>query len=208
MISSKWLGLLDYSECLSLQMNQWVSVKESTEEEVIFGVEHPSVITLGVRGNIQEDLFLSKNIPVVKADRGGQATLHSPGQLVIYPVLSLRKHHWGVRDFIEILLLTSKNTFSDYGLSTQIDMTGATGLYTDKGKIGFCGLRIKEGISYHGLSLNLKNDLGLFGQIRPCGILLASMDRLQDHENLTRDIFLEDFFQRWNKHFQQIIGSA
>ncbi len=129
----------------------------------------------------------------MKVKRGGETTLHSPGQLVIYPVLNVRELKIGVRDYVRILLSISSKTFKSFGLDV-IASENPVGLFSSLGKIGFCGLQIKQGISQHGLSLNISNELGLFEHIISCGLKKGQYDKLQNHVS---DMTTEIFFSRW-----------
>lgn len=226
-----WKGLFEYQEALSFQLECVQKVlehrnehqnkirneksKDSPEEtkrksqtgNYIIGLEHPSVITLGIRGNSKEDVFFpfnSSQIPVVQVDRGGQATLHSPGQLVIYPILDLKELSWSVKDFIQDLLLTTQDLFSHLGVKTNLQLNDQTGLYTENGKIAFCGLRVKNGISFHGISINIKNDLSLFQCIRSCGVREAQLTSLE--KELGDNPELEVIFQMWFKLYKERIN--
>lgn len=213
MYYKKWLGLTDYSLAFNEQQGFYAQVKSHPQEIYVLGVEHPTVITLGVRGKedadvLRESQSIQQNdqIKIVKTDRGGQATLHSPGQLVIYPILDLRAHHLSVKKFIEMLFICTQKVLQSYGVDSRIQLDCETGLYTENGKITFCGIRIKEGVSYHGISININNDLSLFKVIRPCGVTAAKIDLLANylieasHENFT-----VDFFEKWSKEFNYLL---
>lgn len=140
----------------------------------LLGGELDFVVTQGLRGTDQE--ILNSEIKPIKTDRGGATTLHSPGQLVLYPVVNLRKNQTSVSEFISELLMVSKKSFDLIGVKTQIQLK-PVGLWTEKGKIGFCGIRVKSGITQHGIALNINNDLSLFSQIHSCGIQNGTYDK-------------------------------
>lgn len=156
------------------------------------GLEHPAVITLGRRMK-SDDIITASEVPVIYSTRGGLATIHSEGQLVIYPIMNLKNEGWGVKDFVGHLLKVTQITLAQYGIESFIDDKNV-GLYTSQGKIAFCGLEIKEGISQHGISINISNDLRLFSQIVSCGISALKTDRVLNHIS---DITLRDFFEKW-----------
>jgi lipoyl(octanoyl) transferase len=191
-----WWGSQGFAELEQMQHKICQGVF-SGDEEVVLGGEHPAIITLGRRAQSSE--VLSSVLPVHQCARGGLATLHSPGQLVIYPILNLRKRNWGVRLYVEALLKTTQKTLLEFGLETKCDSTGNPGLYTKIGKIAFCGLKIVQGVSMYGLSINIGNDLSLFKNLRPCGISGQSLDRLQNH--LADPLDLEVFFEAWGTHW-------
>jgi lipoyl(octanoyl) transferase len=137
--------------------------------------------------------LFNQEIPVVQSTRGGLVTIHSEGQLVIYPILDLKAAGLGVKDYVLMLLTTTKNLLAEFNIASSIDEQ-AIGLYTAKGKIAFCGIQVKNGISLHGLSLNVRNDLSFFKEIISCGVQNSQLDRLQNYGvNLT----LEELFKRW-----------
>ncbi len=193
---ASYLGLVDYSKAVLLQDDLFNIVKNKGLPAIV-GLEHPAVLTLGHRLEVDSDL-MAIDIPKVKSSRGGLMTIHSEGQLVIYPILDLRERGWGVKSYVCKLLRTTQKLLAELGVESFVDGQ-AIGLYTASGKIAFCGIQVKNGISLHGLSLNVRNDLSLFQSIHSCGVRNADLDRLQNYDvNLT----LEELFQRWIKHFQ------
>lgn len=191
---ASYLGKVDYLEAVHLQEQVFQFVKEKKMRAVI-GLEHPAVMTLGHRLEIDSSF---ETIPQVKSSRGGLVTIHSEGQLVIYPILDLRQQGWGVKTYVCKLLKVTQKLLAEYGIESFIDDQNI-GLYTAKGKIAFCGIQVKNGISLHGISLNVRNDLSLFQQIVACGVQNAVLDRLQNYDvNLT----LKEIFQRWIELFK------
>jgi lipoyl(octanoyl) transferase len=108
------------------------------------------------------------NIPVVGIDRGGQVTYHGPGQLVVYPLIDLRRLNLGVRELVVSLENAIVATVAQWGIAAQ-GKRDAPGVYVDGRKLASIGLRIKRGCSYHGLALNVAMDLEPFQRINPCG---------------------------------------
>lgn len=202
MIIEKYLGLLEYQKAYQEQLSYHQLVQTNPEDIYLLGLEHPDVITLGHRADIEVEVKKTHFLPLERTDRGGLATIHSRGQLVIYPIMNLRKNFVGVRNYVSFLLEISKATFLKYKVETYIDSDNI-GLYTEIGKIGFCGLHISQGCSLHGLSLNLKNDLSLFDQIQSCGVSQPKLDRLS---RIYPDIQLQDFFELWKLEFKEQIG--
>ena len=193
-----WKGSIPYLEGDKIQK----SFKEKCLNQAggfIIGFECPSVVTLGLRGEEAEDLLYPKqfyqkqNIDIIKIKRGGQATLHSPGQLVIYPVLNIKKNKIRVRDFIVFIEQATKNALKKLGVESQKE-EGQAGLFTSKGKIAFFGLHVSDGVSQHGLAVNVKNDLSLFSSIRSCGKAKRPHDRVLDH---CPKITLKKMFDLW-----------
>lgn len=155
-----------------------------TPDELWF-LEHPPVFTLGMQGK-REHLLDPGDIPIVQIDRGGQVTYHGPGQLVVYPLLDLRRLKLGVRELVEALELTVIATLAEYGVSAA-GRCGAPGVYVTTGtetgkKIASLGIRVKRGCCYHGLALNVTDEaLPNFQRINPCGyagLEVTSVQRL------------------------------
>lgn len=205
-VHGKWLGLQPYDTALGLQVREHEEVSTGEAGRVL-GLEHAPTITLGCRGRAEDDLLAPlatlKNLgwAVETSDRGGQATLHEPGQLVIYPILRWSEFGWGPREYVAQLLETTARTLADLGLEARVDVERA-GVYTPRGKIGFCGLRLQNGVSRHGLSLNVHNPLGSFQLIRPCGFAQESITRLID-EKPGLQITCEEVFRHWMDRFRE-----
>ena len=104
----------------------------------------------------------------MQIDRGGQVTYHGPGQLVVYLLINVRRRTLGVRTLVEMIESAMVAALTEFGISAETRLK-APGVYVKDAKIGALGLRIKNGWSYHGLSLNVKMDLTPFDRINPCG---------------------------------------
>jgi lipoyl(octanoyl) transferase len=150
----------------------------STPDEIWF-LEHPPVFTLGLNAS-REHVKYAGDIPVVQIDRGGQVTYHGPGQLVVYPLIDLRRHALGVRPLVAAL----ENAIIDYVAELGVAAKGsreAPGVYVDGAKLASIGLRIRRGASYHGVAFNVSLDLKPFEQINVCGYPGLGVTRLADH---------------------------
>lgn len=162
----------------------WQAMREFTDQRTddtpdeIWLVEHPPVYTLGQAGK-PEHLLNPGTIPIINTDRGGQVTYHGPGQLVLYPLLDLKRLKLGIRDLVCVLEKTMISLLEEYGI-TAIARRDAPGVYVDGAKIGSIGLRIRRGCSYHGLALNVAMDLSPFLNINPCGYADLSVTQLRD----------------------------
>jgi lipoyl(octanoyl) transferase len=150
----------------------------STADEIWF-VEHPPVFTLGLNAG-REHVLSPREIPVVQIDRGGQVTYHGPGQLVIYPLIDLRRRHLGVRDLVVALENAVVAYAAELGLAAQ-GSREAPGVYVGGAKLASLGLRIRRGASYHGMALNVSVDLEPFERINVCGYRGLKVTRLADH---------------------------
>ncbi len=201
--SFQWLGLQHYNAVAALQKNL-VSKVADGKGIIVLGSEFFPVMTLGIRGKISEDLFLSEQelllngIELVQTDRGGQATIHSPGQLIIYPMLDLKVHKIGIREFVPKLMKVTINTLHELGVEAMYS-EAEPGIYTAFGKLGFCGLKSDHGVIRHGLSINIKNDLQLFSGVRSCGHRQPPLDQVCRYH----PIETSQFFKQWCTHFQQ-----
>lgn len=201
---SFYLGETDYSAGLVWQRQESDRVR-ATNMARILGLEHTAVITLGKRGATSKDLKVTADelndlgIDIRVIDRGGEATVHSPGQLVVYPLIPLREWDLGVREYVEGLTEVTRKTLSNLGVHTFVKNEDEPGLYTSKGKIAFFGIRVDRGISCHGLALNVQNDLSLFNNIVSCGVRDEKFDSLANHD-INASTF--EIFTMWMTEFK------
>ena len=194
--SFQWRGRSSYLQGQELQA---LAAEDASVEMQFLGLEFDTVITVGKRGNVSEDLLIASDqlaemqIDLAVVDRGGQATLHSPGQLVIYPIISLKRLRWSVKQYLLWLEETTRKTLMELDVKTT---TGAQpGLYSKKGKIAFFGVRIHQGVTQHGVSINVSNDLELFNFIRSCGKEGEIFDRVAD----SSDVSPKEVFKCWQR---------
>lgn len=189
-----FLGCQSYQDVWK-QQQSYLELSLKTKKNTILGLEHPAVATLGYRAEQSDEILVNCPIPIQRTSRGGLATIHSEGQLVIYPVINLRAEGVQVRQYVFWLLECTQRLLRSYGVACYVDEE-AVGLFTEKGKIGFCGVRIQNGITQHGLSLNVSNDLELFSWIRSCGVQKQRLDSLKmNNINLS----IEQVFKDWLK---------
>jgi lipoyl(octanoyl) transferase len=171
------LGLTPYEPTWRAMQKFTDERQEATPDEIWF-VEHPPVFTLGLNAS-REHLLAPGDIPVVQIDRGGQVTYHGPGQLLVYPLLNLRRLKLGVRDLVVAL----ENAVIAYVAGRGLNATGsreAPGVYVDGAKLASIGLRIRRGGSYHGMALNVSLDPQPFERINVCGYKGLRVTRLVD----------------------------
>nr|WP_298728825.1 lipoyl(octanoyl) transferase LipB [uncultured Steroidobacter sp.] len=162
----RWLGRVEYEPTWRAMQTFTNERNASTPDEIWF-LEHPPVFTLGMNA-APEHLLAPGDIPVVQIDRGGQVTYHGPGQLVVYPLLDVRRAGLGVRQMVMAL----ENAIIDLLASWNIAAVAkreAPGVYVNGRKVASIGLRIRRGSSYHGLAFNVAMDLQPFQRINPCG---------------------------------------
>ena len=179
----KNLGRQDYHPTWE-QMIKFTQERDAQSADELWIVEHPPVFTQGISGS-EKHVLASSNIPIVQSDRGGQITYHGPGQLVIYCLFDLKRLGLGVKQTVSILEASVQELLGRYQIDTQLK-AGAPGVYVDNQKISALGLKVKNGKTYHGLSLNIDMDLSPFSQINPCGypgLEVTQMVDLTDNVN-------------------------
>ena len=162
----KRLGRVDYEPTFQAMQDFTASRTAETPDE-IWIVEHPPVYTLGQAGK-PEHILRDLGIPLVKIDRGGQVTYHGPGQVVIYLLLDLARLKIKVRELVTAIEQAVIDLLAEHGVAAE-RRDGAPGVYVGEAKIAALGLRIRNGCSYHGVSLNVDMVLSPFAAINPCG---------------------------------------
>jgi lipoyl(octanoyl) transferase len=148
-------------------MQTFTDQRDAHTRDEIWLLEHPPVFTLGLNAK-PEHVLAAGDIPVVQIDRGGQVTYHGPGQLVVYPMLDVRRVGLGVRQLVVALENAVIALMRTYGVEAA-GRRDAPGIYVEGCKLASIGLRIRRGCSYHGLALNVAMDLAPFARINPCG---------------------------------------
>ena len=162
----KRLGRVDYAPTFQAMQDFTAARTEATADE-LWIVEHPPVYTLGQAGK-PEHILRDVGIPLVKIDRGGQVTYHGPGQVVIYLLLDLARLKIKVRELVTAIEQAVIDLLAEHGVTAE-RRDGAPGVYVGDAKVAALGLRIRNGCSYHGVSLNVDMDLYPFTAINPCG---------------------------------------
>lgn len=167
------LGLCSYDDGLQAQERHW-RARCDGGPNVGLVLEHPPTVTVGRRGTAQ-DLRVSRatltehGIACIATDRGGQATYHGPGQLVLYPIVDLHALGITVPCFVWTLEETMLRVAAHFGVEATRDSRGR-GVWTPRGKLGAVGIRVRRHITTHGLALNVDPDLHPFRLIVPCGL--------------------------------------
>lgn len=165
-VGIRLLGRRDY-EPLWRAMQDFTDLRDAGTPDEIWFTEHPPVFTLGVNAS-REHLLAPGDIPVVQIDRGGQVTYHGPGQLMVYPLIDIRRAGLGVRGLVTALERSVIELAADFGIPAE-SRRDAPGVYVAGRKLASIGLRIRRGASYHGMALNVDLDLEPFSRINPCG---------------------------------------
>jgi lipoyl(octanoyl) transferase len=171
------LGLVAY-EPTWRAMQAFNASRTADTEDQLWLVQHPSVFTLGLAGR-REHVLAPGDIPVIATDRGGQVTYHGPGQAVVYTLLDLRRLGIGVKELVRRLEQAAIDVLAGYAIAGE-RRAGMPGVYVDGAKVAAIGLRIARGCSYHGIALNVDNDLEPFARIDPCGYPGLASTRLAD----------------------------
>ena len=172
---------IDYLQSIKILEKRVHDVFLGKKDEFLWVLEHNSVYTAGTSAN-KKDL-LDKNLPVIKTNRGGKYTLHSPGQKVVYFVLNLNKRERDIRKLISKIENCIIQTLKEYKIESYNDSKNI-GIWVNKQKnskkIAAIGIRVKKWVAYHGFSLNVCNDLSKYKGIIPCGIRDRGITSLKD----------------------------
>ena len=177
-IQVRRLGQVDYAGTWE-EMKRFTAERTTGEADQIWLLQHPPVYTLGLAARNAHLPRSDTHIPIVKTDRGGQITYHGPGQIVAYTLLDLRRLGIGVRELVRRLEQSVVDLLAQYGVKAG-GREKAPGVYVGDDKVAALGLRIRNGCSYHGLSLNVEMDLAPFADIDPCGFPGLQVTQLRD----------------------------
>lgn len=170
-------GMVAYIDTLR-RMREFVDARTPDSADEIWFLEHQPVFTQG-QGGRAAHVHDTGEIPLVQSDRGGQVTYHGPGQLVAYILMDLRRQGLGPRELVRRIESGVISMLQELGVPGQ-RRVGAPGVYVGDAKVAALGLRIRRGMSYHGLSLNVDVDLAPFARIDPCGYRGLEVTRLKD----------------------------
>ncbi len=169
----KDLGTIDYGKAYALQKD-YVNTLVQEGMQTLILCEHPPTLTLG-RSSDEKHILISqeeldeRNVSVHHIDRGGDITLHAPGQLVVYPILDLANFGKDLRSYLRRLEQVAIDLLSGFDIVAS-RFSGQTGVWTGKKKIASIGIGVRKWISFHGLAVNVNTDLNLFSMIKPCGL--------------------------------------
>jgi len=219
------LGLIPYEDARRLQAGIASARNDDRIPDVLLLLEHPPVYTKGHRSTIDElpmgeYWYRRQGIDVVETDRGGRVTYHGPGQLVGYPIVSLRAladrtapgreaeevGRVGVHEYIRGMERAIIGALGDSGVEAEV-VDGLTGVWTpERRKIGSIGVHVSRGITTHGFAINVNNDLQPFEWIVPCGIEACRMSSLSRELGGEQD--LAAFATTVSDRFGEIYGRA
>jgi lipoyl(octanoyl) transferase len=199
-------GLVSYQEGLDIMQSNLIDVMHCNKEGCLIFLEHESVYTTG-RSTVAAEIDTIKNsaIPILETDRGGKITYHGPGQRVVYLILDLAKYNKDIRNYVSMLQQTITNTLSFFGIKA-FTLNDAIGVWVKDhnnldAKISSIGVRVKKWITYHGLAVNINNDLSHFKNISSCGIYDCNVTSMY-HMGIR--VSLTDFDKIFTKKFNEI----
>ena len=159
-------------------MQRFTDARDQDTPDELWLVEHEPVFTLGQAGK-PEHVLAPGDIPVLHVDRGGQVTYHGPGQIVLYPLLDLRRIGIGVREYVCRIEQAIIDTLDEWNIGGQ-RREGAPGVYVAGAKVAALGIRVRRGCTFHGLAFNIGMDLEPFHRINPCGYQGLQVTSMRD----------------------------
>ena len=159
-------------------MQAFTDARGADTPDELWLVEHDPVFTLGQAGK-PEHVLMPGESPVIHVDRGGQVTYHGPGQIVLYPLLDLRRLKVGVKDYVCKVEQSMIDTLADWNIEA-VRREGAPGVYVGDAKIGALGIRVRHGCTFHGLAFNIAMDLEPFRRLNPCGYAGLAVTSMAD----------------------------
>ena len=207
MIEIKQLkGQKKYQEVTKLMNKHIQKMSENIKEEEIWFLEHQNVFTAGSSTPKEFKIDKINKIPVVKVNRGGKITFHGPGQLVIYPLINLKKRKKNIIDYINSLEDICIKAFKRNDIKLFRKKEKNRGLWVENNnelkKIIFIGLRYSKGIIHHGLSINFDLDLDNFQKIDPCGLNSKDISSLKELKiNYNKGKIYQDLKEEFMKVF-------
>ncbi len=183
------LGVMDYMEVHAMQLRCVANQLHGSGDEYVYMTEHPPVYTVGKSGTLSSLLksreeIADNGIDIIECERGGNITYHGPGQVVVYPVVNLRRRNLSVAAFVETLEEVMIRTASDFKVTAVRDQRNR-GVWVGNNKLGSVGIRVRHGISFHGLALNVNLAMEPFSWIKPCGLTGVGVTSLQIEKNGT-----------------------
>jgi lipoate-protein ligase B len=205
------MGTAEYTEVLNLQRTLVETVSRGSCSGVVLMVEHPPVFTLGQRGGMENLLvspaFLdSAGIPVIQVERGGNITYHGPGQLVVYPVIDLKKAGISVAGYVEALEEVMIRTAADWNIAANRNPSGR-GVWVENAKLGSVGIRVRRTVAFHGMALNVSISMTPFEWINPCGIEGIRVTSMVQ-ETASNEISMTAVRRAVVKHIEAVFGTT
>ncbi len=204
------LGQIEYGKAYRLQRQLRRMRIEKAIPDVLLLLEHPPTVTIGKTGKTENILvpitrLRQEGIDLFFSGRGGDVTYHGPGQMVAYPILSLKSRGKDVHLYVRNLEEVAIRILKDFGITPERDKSHP-GVWIGRKEIAAIGLSIKKWVSIHGLALNVNSNLSHFSFINPCGFIerkASSMARV-----LNREIPMKSVILRFIHHFSKIFGTT
>jgi lipoate-protein ligase B len=219
-------GLVPYEEARDSQRRLEKARQEETIPDVLLLLEHPPVYTRGRRSTAEElpmgvEWYEMQGIEVRDTDRGGRVTYHGPGQLVAYPIVSLKPYGDDVHEYVRRLERVAISSLAGHGVQAQT-IEGLTGVWTEgeppgsatgspsARKIGSIGLHVSRGVTTHGLAINVNNDLQPFEWVVPCGIAGCGVTSLSRELGAEQDLdaFGAKVAERYAEIYDRALSAA
>ena len=172
-------------------------VKNGTNNELLWILEHPTTYTAGVSFDKRE--IIDKKIKIIKSNRGGKITLHNPGQKIIYFVIDLNKRKKDIRKLINSIEKSIIQFLKNYKIQSKSDKKNI-GIWVKDKKIAAIGIRVSRWVAYHGCSINISNNLNQYLKIIPCGLNNKQVTsvfnekkiKIRNYENKLAEIFIKN----------------
>ncbi len=198
----RWLGEQEYTAFLIKMQQHCRGLSRQESGEAVWFCEHQPVYTTGKRGILNSETHL--NAPVITTDRGGETTFHGSGQLMMYPLLNLKHYQLSVRDYVFLLEESCIRLLHDYHIQAKREC-GLPGVWVGQRKIAALGIRISQGVTSHGMALNINTDLSWFDRINPCGTSrkMTTMSALGINHPAA-----ELISQQWYQIFRQLLTAS
>lgn len=203
------LGLTSYSRTHQFQLDcVRYRLEKRWRSDIFILTEHQPVFTLGTRGGqgslmVSEGYVLQQGVDIVQTERGGDITYHGPGQLVVYPIVHLRDYGLSVKDYVHWLEEIMIACASDFGVRAGRDQRNR-GVWVGNNKVGSIGIRIRHGVTFHGLAFNVTLDLKHFNWIQPCGLAGVGITTLE--KETTGRVSFSQAKERMISHLQRIFS--
>jgi len=201
-------GLIDYQAAHERQRAVVQEVVAGAPQRLVF-CEHPPVLTLGRMFTPESFLYtrediLSQGVSIVPVDRGGDVTLHAPGQLIVYVMADLDRYGRDLKAYLERIEEVAVDLLKDFDI-LAMSMPGQRGVFTDRNKIISIGVGVRQWVTYHGLGINVNTDLSLFDLIKPCGldVRMTSIAQLKGVP-----VAMDDVKEKFTRHFCRRFGAS
>jgi lipoate-protein ligase B len=215
MRTAEYWGIIGYEEALCRQKTLVRAVARGAADVLVF-CEHPLTVTMGRASRKESILFsrqdlLKRGFSLCSADRGGDVTLHAPGQMVAYPVINLKASGRDIRSYLKNLEQVAIDFLQGFGIVAKGSSQGATdsevprGVWVGRKKIASIGIGVSQWVTFHGMALNVNNDLDAFRVIRPCGL---DVRMTSVKEVLGRSLDMAAAQERFLESFSKVFGHA